>query len=323
MRLPKWALLLILAGVALFAVLIFWMLRRPTVIEPIASQVPPLAQDLSKAPRFREVTGTVLVLRGTDLFRAEPSIALQTGDLVQTGTTGTADILWPEYGHTLLASGTSLRITDILPGFTAKLGLEAGRIWTRLQKVLDVDDFFGVRVSNVSAVVRGTSFGLAREGQIVAVQVTESIVGVARVTSSDAYADPKDETPVTAGQELRVALGVDEPVGKPAPLSPKMGQDPFVLRGGQAVSEDELRATDGRAADLSGPATKISVIESSGRLIPLDQIHASRAEAGCKGEHYHANNGFVTALDGTIVPDPGGCAYGIVSERPSIVITRY
>jgi hypothetical protein len=271
------------------------------------------------AARFREVQGPVLVLRGNALFHAAVGIALEPGDLVQTGVTGTADILWPGYGHSLVGNSSGLRIEDEQPSpFVGKLSLEAGRIWTRLQKLLGRDEAYEVRISNVSAAVRGTSFGIDRNGDLVRVQVTESKVGVSRVAS------PTNETVVTAGQEVQtsVADGTDQsPIGTTTQLNV---QDPFIKAGDVSLSDAELNATGSHAVSLSGTPNTISAIVSEGHVIPLDQLHTHEAEPqGCPGEHYHANNGFVTALDGAILYDPGHCGFGIVSEHPTLNVKIY
>lgn len=63
----------------------------------------------------------------------------------------------------------------------------------------------------------------------------------------------------------------------------------------------------------------ILVITYDGAKIPLSQL-AVRTGPDCtnspdEAPHYHAANGhYVTALDGTQIDDPGGCAFGKVSE---------
>lgn len=67
---------------------------------------------------------------------------------------------------------------------------------------------------------------------------------------------------------------------------------------------------------------KIKVIEFKEKNIPLDQLHIGQGPdcgGGIPTPHYHAKNGVsVTAIDGTIIPDPGSCGYGKVSETQII-----
>lgn len=70
----------------------------------------------------------------------------------------------------------------------------------------------------------------------------------------------------------------------------------------------------------TSPSTKakIQVISYNGKQIPLDQLEV-RTGPDCTSSpqqpHYHAKNGqYARATDGTVIPDPGGCAFGKVSE---------
>lgn len=64
---------------------------------------------------------------------------------------------------------------------------------------------------------------------------------------------------------------------------------------------------------------KIQVITYDGAKIPLSQL-AVRTGPDCtnsptEAPHYHATNGqYVIAIDGSQINDPGGCAFGKVSE---------
>lgn len=61
----------------------------------------------------------------------------------------------------------------------------------------------------------------------------------------------------------------------------------------------------------------VAVIEYSGKLLPVDQLIVENEE-GCGAEHWHAAQGSVTALDGSLVTDPGPqCGYGKVQEKPA------
>lgn len=54
----------------------------------------------------------------------------------------------------------------------------------------------------------------------------------------------------------------------------------------------------------------IQVIEFNGKQIPLSEL-AVRSGHDCDSPHYHAaNNTTVKATDGTVIPDPGACAFG-------------
>ena len=46
-------------------------------------------------------------------------------------------------------------------GLGAKIILEAGKVWTRLERLLGRDETFSVESSDVVATVRGTAFGVS------------------------------------------------------------------------------------------------------------------------------------------------------------------
>lgn len=60
------------------------------------------------------------------------------------------------------------------------------------------------------------------------------------------------------------------------------------------------------------PTVKIIIFEN--KEIPITEI-VLRSGPDCDSPHYHAlNHTSVKALDGTIIPDPGGCAFGKANE---------
>lgn len=64
----------------------------------------------------------------------------------------------------------------------------------------------------------------------------------------------------------------------------------------------------------------LTVIEYNGVYLPTSQLIVEN-EAGCGDRHWHAEDGTVTATDGTEVPDPGPqCGYGKVKDKPSMNI---
>ncbi len=61
----------------------------------------------------------------------------------------------------------------------------------------------------------------------------------------------------------------------------------------------------------------IQVIEYNGKQIPLSQLRIGNPHyPNCTSQHYHALNPdeTVTALDGTVLYDPGNCGFGKVEE---------
>ncbi len=68
---------------------------------------------------------------------------------------------------------------------------------------------------------------------------------------------------------------------------------------------------------------KIPVIIVNDKKIPLNQLHIGQPHIpGCDSQHYHANGGVATALDGTKVIDPGGCGFGKVKDVRVIEVSQ-
>lgn len=72
-----------------------------------------------------------------------------------------------------------------------------------------------------------------------------------------------------------------------------------------------------QAIPTHGP--KIQVIIFNGKQIPLSQLYIGHVHLpNCDSPHYHAINGIATALDGTVLQDPGNCGFGKVKDVPVV-----
>ena len=201
------------------------------------------------APWLRSVSGDVTIKRNGVSSPATKKANLQAGDEIITQATSTADIIWPKYGHTLIDSNSTLDLStsvDSGKSITEKLTLVSGRIWTRLQKTIGGDSYFGVIASNVSSVVRGTSFGVGLSSDGVTIKVTDSTVNV-----SIGNGNP---TPV---QELTKTIvhPTDTQVPAPTVMSVDDKADPFLLEGDTLLSDEELHATSSDALPVSPPVS--------------------------------------------------------------------
>lgn len=109
---------------------------------------------------------------------------IHAGDMVKTGADSEAQILWGDQGVTRLDQNTELVIDEApLDGSGAessviRLKVNAGRVWNRMLKLLDVDSAMEVRTSDVVATVRGTSYGIIKQPNCTEAAVTESVVGI-------------------------------------------------------------------------------------------------------------------------------------------------
>lgn len=177
------------------------------------------------------------------------------GDEILVSDDGRAAIVWDGHGRTLLDAGTRLRVTEAERpsdgSLRARLLIDIGRTWTRLERLLDLDSEVSVGASNVVATVRGTSFGVERLGNDVGVKVKESTVATARFSdpfspaSLEAFLDDfVAEQTVEAGFKISDAAAVRGPLGAPVAMTEDELNDPFVREGDRNLSPDEY--------DLSG-----------------------------------------------------------------------
>lgn len=105
----------------------------------------------------------IVVSRDTQQTDGVPDMALFAGDHLDV-LSGEAWLLYPDTGMSVLETGT--KVTLIPDGDLAEDGLglrllmEAGKIWTRLERLLGVNEDFSIEANNVVATVRGTAFGM-------------------------------------------------------------------------------------------------------------------------------------------------------------------
>ncbi len=71
---------------------------------------------------------------------------------------------------------------------------------------------------------------------------------------------------------------------------------------------------------VTAVAKMIDVINVGGKLIPVTEVHRFTGPECDKDEHWHANSGSATALDGSNVPDTSDCGYGKTKQVPVISV---
>jgi len=161
-----------------------------------------------------------------------------TGDVVETEAGASAALIWPDYGRTLIDESSKLTITqadETNGNLNAKLKLDGGRIWTRLERLLGAGSGFDVRASNVVATVRGTSFGVdARVANAINIQVAESKVAVQKMAAADSDTQVGAMT-VTTGQQASVDENINTAMPKAAVMTSAMLNDPFIMEGNTKI----------------------------------------------------------------------------------------
>jgi hypothetical protein len=113
--------------------------------------------------------------------KANAGQTLQVGDRIRVGSGGRAVIRWDGLGESELGANSELLVKSDTPvaGTDERslgLRLEAGRMWSRLLRLIEVDAGFVVETPEIVATVRGTSFDISFENSRTEVWVTESSV---------------------------------------------------------------------------------------------------------------------------------------------------
>lgn len=191
---------LIITGAAIIALLLLgvlgyaWSLGKVDEVAPLSTHIEVLegSAEVKKAnaDAFQTVNGT--------------STKLEAGDTVRAAKGGVIEIVWGDQGVSRLEDGSEI-IIESAPNFTEnesaaiKLKLTAGRIWSRMVKVLDLDKPMQVKAGDVVATVRGTTYGVALEGDDTMIVVDDSVVSYARENENETMVADLQKAFVGAG----------------------------------------------------------------------------------------------------------------------------
>lgn len=166
---------IVLVAILLCVVGYAWSLGTVDTVAPLTTHIEVLkgTAELKKsnADKAISVTGT--------------STVLEVGDTVKAGEDSQVEVVWGDQGVTRLENGSEI-VIESAPDFQSEetaaisIKLTAGRIWSRMVKVLDLDKPMQVRAGDVVATVRGTTYGVALEGDDTMIVVDESVVSYAR-----------------------------------------------------------------------------------------------------------------------------------------------
>ncbi|MCE9586539.1 hypothetical protein K8R04_04470 [Candidatus Uhrbacteria bacterium] len=132
--------------------------------------------------RISEKTGTLHRERGSAaLVEINIGDTLAQGDRVSTSDDGTATLDWFGEGESRISTSTEIVIEKLGQtedgNLLLNVRLEAGRIWSRMQSLLDIDADVVVHTNDVIATVRGTAFDLEKHAnEPTTLWVSDSVV---------------------------------------------------------------------------------------------------------------------------------------------------
>jgi hypothetical protein len=145
--------------------------------------------------RAMNIEGDVQVAEaGSNTWRAvDEGYEIHSGDRIKTAEDASVDIRWGDRGVTRVDGNTDV-VLDTVPEpnqvteSVIRFKVVAGRAWSRMLKLLDVNSQVEARTDSIVATVRGTAFGVGHVDGASQIAVTESVVrvvpNVEQVTSS-------------------------------------------------------------------------------------------------------------------------------------------
>jgi hypothetical protein len=138
-------------------------------------------EDIALA-RVSEKTGTLERVRdGEAAIAINVDDILLQGDRIRTSSDGSASLDWFGQGESRISTSTEIVIEKLGQtedgNLILDLRLEAGRIWSRMQTLLDIDAQAVVHTNDVIATVRGTAFDLEKHlNEPTTLWVSDSVV---------------------------------------------------------------------------------------------------------------------------------------------------
>lgn len=149
----------------------------------------------------------VIVYRGEQQTKGMHEMELYAGDEVQV-VSGEARLLYPDTGMSVLLSGTKVLLVPKgdpkQGGLGLDIWLEAGKVWTRLERLLGSDESFSVTGSNVVATVRGTAFSMSLENGLVDVEVAHSQINVTSLVTLNVGSTISTSVTLAAGNGIKL-----------------------------------------------------------------------------------------------------------------------
>lgn len=163
----------------------------------------PAAADETPFTALTKVQGDVTVLRGGQSLPGTEGRALETGDVVRTGSDGTADISMNALAGCRVMPGSECGIREQKKK-EMHMKLSGGRAIFNLEK-LPIDAKFSVETPTAIASVRGTQFSGNVDGPNTTFSVRDDSIEVFRLEGGNPVGDP---VTIGAGFSCDVAEGM-------------------------------------------------------------------------------------------------------------------
>ncbi len=199
-----------------------------------------------------EVSGIVSVKApgASDFTLVRSGQAVAEGSVIRTAADASAVADWFGAGESVIAAFSEVTVIRASVGeegsLRLRLRLEAGRVWSRVGRLLDPEGDVSVETSDVVATVRGTSFDLEkRPGQPTTLRVADSVVEASGATVGNV----QDGFFVPAGS--MASFGGPDRATRPPPISTGDRESAWFMKNSEADTPFEKKTFDRLQASLA------------------------------------------------------------------------
>jgi hypothetical protein len=229
------------------------------------------------------------------------SVVLNSGDelnegvLVETDTTGLANIVFPDGSVARLDSNTSVIISvgsynEDTKTLSVRLKLAAGNLWSKIMTLATPESFWEVQTSNAVAAVRGTAFGVSFAKDTTTIIGSEHQVTVRAINPETRAVIAEQDAIVDEGKYVVItAANIESLVKKTARLADWIKVTPKIILD-QAWIKSALSA-DARINTQLKSAESMGLTEVQSQELYVDTIIEEKAAS--------QNNAATTTDDGT------------------------
>lgn len=253
---------------------------------------------------------------------APASQEITKGAKIETLAGGRANIIFPSGSVARLDSATSVDLSDyqsLERNIKVKIYLSSGNLWSRVQRLLDVDSEYEVKTSNTVAVVRGTSFNISRLDDQTRVDVLSNKVSIAAIDSQSGQVLPGGQIDIEAGKFVKVDSANLPSEQKPLVsevISPQDLQQPWYRE-----NLDSDKKIDGALANFGDNISRNRLKEILSAVVSLN-IKTTTKEDLLKNEplvtQIFVSPSVVPSVSASPTASPGAINRTIESPSPSL-----
>lgn len=193
--------------------ILIWM----SIVLLIASTSFSAAADTMRAAKLTDFKGAVEIFKagGEKGFNAFKGMGLAEGDRVVTGGNSWALLQIDDDKEVEVGKNTSMTISELRGSLEegddqTSLGLQAGKIFTKIKKKLNVRSKYEVKTPTTVMGVRGTQFFVALEGTDTYIAVLEGqLYAIAIDTEADGITGEELEALLNANEQLTIGEVLD------------------------------------------------------------------------------------------------------------------